>query len=149
MGAGGAAQGVVGPLLAARPATLVIGNRTVDRARTLVERFRDGAGSTDLRASTYGALGDGEFGLIINATSASLSDTAPALPDGVFAAGCTAYDMVYGKGLTPFLELAQQQGASRLADGLGMLVEQAAESFLVWRGVRPQTAPVIAKLKSL
>jgi shikimate dehydrogenase len=149
MGAGGAAQGVMGPLLAAHPAALVIGNRTVDKAQALAQRFRAGAPGMDIRASSYAELGGGEFDLVINATSASLSDTAPELPDGVFAAGCTAYDMVYGKGLTPFLDLAQQQGASRLADGLGMLVEQAAESFLVWRGVRPLTAPVIAKLKSL
>jgi shikimate dehydrogenase len=149
MGAGGAAQGVMGLLLAAGPAALVVGNRTVEKARALVERFRARAGATDIRASGYGELAGGQFDLVINATSASLSDTVPELPGGVFAAGCTAYDMMYGKGLTPFLELAQRQGASRLADGLGMLVEQAAESFFVWRGVRPLTAPVIAKLKAL
>ena len=149
MGAGGAAQGVAGPLLAACPAALVVGNRTVDKARALVERFRARAGRADVRGSGYAELAGRQFDLVINATSASLSDTVPQLPDAIFAAGCAAYDMMYGKGLTPFLELAQRQGASRLADGLGMLVEQAAESFFVWRGVRPLTAPVIAKLKSL
>lgn len=149
MGAGGAGQGVMGPLLSARPAALVVGNRTVDKAAVLVERFRARAMGAELRASGYGGLGGGAFDLVINATSASLSDTVPELPESVFARGCAAYDMMYGKGLTPFLELAQRQGASRLADGLGMLVEQAAESFFVWRGVRPQTAPVIAKLKAL
>ena len=148
MGAGGAAQGVMGLLLAAGPAALVVGNRTVDRARALVERFRARAGATDIRASGYRELAGAQFDLVINATSASLSDTVPELPGGVFAAGCAAYDMMYGEGLTPFLELAQRQGASRLADGLGMLVEQAAESFFVWRGVRPLTVPVIAMLES-
>jgi shikimate dehydrogenase len=149
MGAGGAALGVVGLLLAAGPAALLVGNRTVDKARGLVERFRGRAGGAELGAGSYAELAGRQFDLVINATSASLSGSVPELPRGVFAAGCAAYDMMYGKGLTPFLQLAQQEGASRLADGLGMLVEQAAESFFVWRGVRPLTAPVIAKLKSL
>jgi shikimate dehydrogenase len=149
LGAGGAAQGVIGPLLAARPAALLVGNRTVGKAHGLVERFRAQTGAADLRASSYGALAGSQFDLVVNATSASLSDTVPDLPSGLFLAGSTAYDMMYGKGLTAFLELAQREGASRLADGLGMLVEQAAESFFVWRGVRPLTAPVIAKLRSL
>jgi shikimate dehydrogenase len=149
MGAGGAGQGVMGPLLVARPSALVVGNRTLDKAAALAERFRSRAAGTELRATGYSALGGGEFDLVINATSASLSDTVPELPQGVFARGCAAYDMMYGTGLTPFLELARRQGAARLADGLGMLVEQAAESFFVWRGVRPQTAPVIAKLTAL
>ena len=88
------------------------------------------------------------FDVVINGTSSSLSDTVPALPPGVFAQRSLAYDMMYGKGQTPFLTLARAQGASILADGLGMLVEQAAESFLVWRGIRPATAPVIAMLKA-
>jgi shikimate dehydrogenase len=149
MGAGGAAQGVMGPLLAAGPTALLVANRTVDKAHWLVQRFHAQAGGVELRASGYSALAGTQFDLVINATSASLSDAAPELPRGVFAAGCAAYDMMYGKGLTPFLQLAQREGASRLADGLGMLVEQAAESFFVWRGVRPLTAPVIAQLKSL
>jgi len=149
MGAGGAAQGVMGPLLDAGPAALLIGNRTENKAQTLVARFVARAEGAELRASSYDGLAGRAFDLIINATSASLSDTVPELPRGVFAPGCAAYDMMYGKGLTPFLQLAQREGAARLADGLGMLVEQAAESFFVWRGVRPLTAPVIAQLKSL
>jgi shikimate dehydrogenase len=148
MGAGGAAQGVMGPLLAARPAALVVGNRTLDKAQRLVARFRARLPNGDVRASSYSGLAGEQFDLLINATSASLRDTVPELPPGVFAAGSAAYDMMYGKGLTPFLELAQRQGAARLADGLGMLVEQAAESFFVWRGVRPLTVPVIAMLES-
>jgi shikimate dehydrogenase len=149
MGAGGAAQGVMGPLLDAGPAAVLVANRTVDKATSLVERFGARAGAAELRASSYDGLAGGQFDLIVNATSASLNDTVPELPRGVFASGCAAYDMVYGTGLTPFLQLAQREGASRLADGLGMLVEQAAESFFVWRGVRPLTAAVIAQLKSL
>ena len=97
----------------------------------------------------FGDLAGHQYDIIINATASSMAGEAPPLPDGVFAPGSLAYDMMYGKGLTPFLELAQRQGAGRLADGLGMLVEQAAESFFVWRDVRPLTAPVIAMLKSL
>jgi shikimate dehydrogenase len=149
MGAGGAAQGVMAPLLAARPAALVVGNRTVDKAQRLAARFRARLPDRAVRASSYRDLAGEQFDLVINATSASLRDTVPELPLGVFAPGSAAYDMMYGKGLTPFLELAQRQGAGRLADGLGMLVEQAAESFFVWRDVRPLTAPVIAMLKSL
>ena len=84
---------------------------------------------------------------MINATAASLADQAPKLPEGVFAPGSLSYDMVYGKGLTPFLAMARQQGAARLADGLGMLVEQAAESFRIWRGVRPDTASVLKLMR--
>jgi shikimate dehydrogenase len=137
------------PLLAARPAALVVGNRTVDKAQRLVARFRARLPDGAVRASSYRDLASEQFDLVINATSASLRDTVPELPLNVFAPGSAAYDMMYGKGLTPFLELAQRQGAGRLADGLGMLVEQAAESFFVWRDVRPLTAPVIAMLKSL
>ncbi len=87
------------------------------------------------------------FDIVINATSASLSGESLPLPPGIYAPGSLAYDMMYGKGETPFLALARQHGAARLADGLGMLVEQAAEAFLVWRGVRPETAPVLAELR--
>jgi shikimate dehydrogenase len=149
MGAGGAAQGVLGPLLEARPARLVVANRTVDRAERLVERFR-ATGRFDgmlLAASSYPALAGQRFELVINATAASLGDTVPELPDGIFAGGSLAYDMMYGKA-TAFLKLASTRGAARVADGTGMLVEQAAESFLIWRGVRPETRPVIEALKA-
>jgi shikimate dehydrogenase len=150
MGAGGAAQGVLGPLVAAAPRALVVGNRTVEKAQRLVRHFSADAGHVNvtLGACGYAELAGSEFDLVVNATSASLDDALPQLPRGVFAAGALAYDMMYGKGLTPFLQLARREGAGRLADGLGMLVEQAAASFQLWRGVRPDTAPVIAQLKA-
>jgi shikimate dehydrogenase len=150
MGAGGAARGALGPLLKARPARLVIANRTMAKAERLAERFRDdrGARADALSASGYSALKGQQFDIVINSTSASLDDTVPDLPPGVFARDSLAYDMMYGKGMTPFLELATTQGAGRLADGIGMLVEQAAESFFVWRGVRPETRQVIDALKA-
>ena len=147
MGAGGAAQGVAGPLLAGRPAQFVIANRTVDRAQQLAQRMAARAGGPAPGACGFADLAGRSFDLVINATSASLQDDVPDLPQGLFATGALAYDMMYGKGLTPFLERAREQGAALLADGIGMLVEQAAESFHVWRGVRPDTAPVIAQLK--
>ena len=97
----------------------------------------------------YADLQGQQFDLVINSTSASLKgELPPALPPGIFAQGALAYDMMYGIGLTPFLQFAQEQGAARFVDGLGMLVEQAAESFFVWRGIRPKTAPVIEMLSS-
>jgi shikimate dehydrogenase len=139
MGAGGAAQAVVGALREAGVAQLVVVNRTEARAQALAARF------PGTRGCGYGGLGDESFGLIINATSASLLDAAPPLPASAFGRGALAYDMVYGRE-TAFLAAARAQGA-RVADGLGMLVEQAAESFFVWRGVRPETAPVLRKLR--
>jgi shikimate dehydrogenase len=146
LGAGGAARGVVGPLLEARPAALVIANRTAARAADLAERF---AGRGPLRACGYPDLVGESFDLVINATSASLGGEAPYLPERVFASGSLAYDMMYGRGETPFLLLARAQGAARLADGLGMLVEQAAEAFRFWRGVLPDSAPVLAMLRAV
>jgi shikimate dehydrogenase len=150
MGAGGAAQGALGPVLDAKPARLVIANRTMEKAQRLAERFRGarGLGEDALSAVGYPELAGQQFEIVINSTSASLNDIAPDLPQGVFAHDALAYDMMYGKGITPFLELALTQGAGRLADGIGMLVEQAAESFFIWRGVRPETRQVIAALKA-
>lgn len=146
MGAGGAAYGVCGPLLDEEPSALVVANRSVDKALALCEHFRSIAPRADrLEALAYPALQGRRFDLVINATSAGLTDAMPALPGSLFSPGAWAYDMVYGKA-TPFLEFAQREGA-RTADGLGMLVEQAAESFRIWRGVRPQTAPVIELLR--
>lgn len=145
LGAGGAARGVILPLLAEHPASLTIANRTANKAQQLAEQFH--AYGT-ISASSYAALAGQPFDVIINATSASLSDALPPLPEGCFAADSLAYDMMYGKGLTPFLQFAQQQGAAHLSDGLGMLVEQAAEAFLLWRGVRPETAAVMAELRA-
>jgi shikimate dehydrogenase len=147
MGAGGAAYGVCGPLLEQQPALVVVANRAVEKARALCEHFNRGATSAVLRGCGYGDLSGKMFDLVINATSAGLSDTMPPLPTGLFAKGAIAYEMVYGK-VTPFLEFAAREGASA-ADGLGMLVEQAAESFHVWRQVRPQTAAVIAHLRAV
>lgn len=147
MGAGGATRGVMRPLLEARPGRLVIANRTLDKAVSLVSHFGKFAdfAAGGMSASAYSDLAGTQFDLVINATSAGLSGEMPPLPAGIFASGALAYDMVYGRD-TPFLTLACKNGA-RAVDGLGMLVEQAAESFLIWRGVRPQTAPVIAKLR--
>jgi shikimate dehydrogenase len=139
LGAGGAAQGVVGALLEAGVGRLVIANRTVSKAKELAERF--GAAL----ACGYDALGGESYDVVINATSAGLADESPPVPEKLLGAGALAYDMVYGRD-TPFLATARRGGA-RACDGLGMLVEQAAESFFIWRGVRPQTRPVLAKLR--
>ena len=148
LGAGGASFGVVGPLLAEAPRALVIANRTVSKAEALAQRFAASGAVADckLAATGYNALTGQPFDVVINATSAGLSGDMPALPDHLFTADALAYDMVYGKS-TPFMQYAQAQGAA-VADGLGMLVEQAAESFLIWRGVRPATAPVMAMLRA-
>jgi shikimate dehydrogenase len=142
LGAGGAARGVIQPLLAQRPSRLVLANRTPEKARLLAQSL-----AGDIEACAYAALAGRPFDLVVNATSASLAGTLPALPPGVFAPGAVAYDMMYGKGETPFLGFARREGAAVLADGLGMLVEQAAESFFIWRGVRPDTAPVLKLLR--
>lgn len=148
MGAGGASYGVLQPLLERRPEMLVVANRTLDKAEHLVRHFQK-YGSLAPRgvvACPYAALEGRQFDLVVNATSAGLEGEMPQLPDGLFAQGAIAYDMVYGRE-TRFLSFARARGAA-CADGLGMLVEQAAESFFVWRGVRPRTAPVIAQLRS-
>lgn len=142
MGAGGAARGVVLPLLEHAPTHLFIANRTAERALSLAERFR---AHGPVSGGSYEALSGAQFDLVINATAASLTGDLPPLPAGIFGADALAYDMMYGQD-TPFLRLARQAGA-RTADGLGMLVEQAAEAFLLWRGVRPDTGPVIAMLR--
>jgi shikimate dehydrogenase len=139
LGAGGAARGAVGALLGACIARLTIANRTVERARTLAARFPPAS------ACGFAELAGQRFDLVVNATSAGLQDAALPLPPGIFAAGALAYEMVYGRD-TPFLVQARAAGA-RGCDGLGMLVEQAAESFLLWRGVRPDTHAVLAELR--
>ena len=144
MGAGGAARGVLLPLLEHQPRTLTIVNRTVQKARELQQQF---SSYGSVVSSDYVDLAGQKFDFVINATSASLSGELPPLPPSVFAAESLAYDMMYGGGLTPFLQFAQQHGATHLADGIGMLVEQAAESFSLWRGVRPETEPVIEMLR--
>ncbi|MEF8724469.1 shikimate dehydrogenase [Candidatus Accumulibacter phosphatis] len=150
LGAGGAARGVVAPLLEQRPATLVIANRNVSRAQELVQCFAASASASLLCPGGYPELAGQSFDLVINATSASLAGALPPLPAaaGIFAPASLAYDMMYGKGDTPFLAFARAQGVERLADGLGMLVEQAAEAFHFWRGLRPDSTPVIAALRA-
>jgi shikimate dehydrogenase len=144
LGAGGAARGVMEPLLATSPARLAVANRSADKAEALVAAFGQ---NPAVDAGNFAKFSGQSFDLVINATSASLAGTALPLPDGLFAPGSLAYDMMYGKGETPFLQQARGSGAGQLADGLGMLVEQAAEAFFVWRGVRPATAGVLADLR--
>ncbi|MCO6412892.1 MAG: shikimate dehydrogenase [Thiogranum sp.] len=144
LGAGGAARGVLAPLLEHRPKLLVIANRTADRARELAEQFAD---LGDIQGSGFEALKDLSFDLVINATSASLSGQVPQLPPGVIKSGSCCYDMVYAAEPTAFMRYALAQGAHQAFDGLGMLVEQAAASFQLWRGIMPQTRPVIRALR--
>ena len=149
VGAGGAARGAIGPLLATRPAMLTIVNRDVAKAEALVAAFRitDEHG-TALRALAFDGLATARYDVIINATSASLVHASLPLPAAVFEGAALAYDMVYGAAPTVFMEGARRDGAAAVADGLGMLVEQAAESFAIWRGVRPQTSQVLRALRA-
>lgn len=140
LGSGGAARGALLPILGKQPAQLVIANRIVAKATVLGEQF---ATYGNLAAGGYLDLGDRAFDLVINATSASMRGELPPVTHAAFERGCLAYDLVYGRGLTPFLALARDSGAGRLADGVGMLVEQAAEAFAWWRGVRPETRAMI------
>jgi len=165
MGAGGAARGVLYPLLDQNayamlqqsPDTIVIANRTPSKAAQIINE-RDfqlialridssKPRSTQLRACGYEELTNQQFDVVINATSAGLTDEMPPLPPGIFAPGALAYDMMYGRE-TPFMKFAREQGAAIVSDGFGMLVEQAAEAFYIWRGVRPETAPAIAALRA-
>lgn len=147
MGASGAARGVLLPLLAERPARIAIANRTAAKAEALAALFARFAPGIALDGGPYAAFKGEAFDLVINATSASLAGEIPPLPQGAFASGALAYDMVYGERSRPFVAFALAHGAARAVDGLGMLVEQAAESFYLWRGVRPLTAPVLALLR--
>ena len=142
LGAGGAARGVIGPLLAASPARLVVANRTVSRAEALRRHF-----GGEIEACGFERLPGAPFDLIVNATSASLSGRMPPLPSGLLRAGAAAYDMMYAAEPTPFMRWAERARATLIADGAGMLVEQAAEAFRRWRGVRPRTQPVIDALR--
>ncbi len=144
IGAGGAARGVLGPLLAEQPARLIIANRTADRAQVLASAFSD-VGNVD--GIGLQALDGERFEVVINATSSGLAGEVPDLPASIVADGATAYDMLYGAEPTPFLRWADANGAFRTRDGLGMLVEQAAASFELWRHIRPSTEPVIEALR--
>ena len=167
LGAGGAARGVLRPLLEAGPAELLIANRTASKAEALADQTalwqspdstpKASAGqdspaiqspSTRVSGSGLDGIAGQRFDLIINATSTGLNDQVPAIPDDCLAEGGWVYDLLYASEPTPFCRWGQARGAGRVLDGLGMLVEQAAESFWLWRGLRPQTAPVIALLRS-
>jgi len=145
LGAGGAVRGVLAPLLLEQPHTLVIANRTPAKAQNLVTLFADAAGITLLDCKAFDSIA-GDFDVIINGTSASLQGDLPPLSVELIGPGTVLYDMMYAATNTTFNQWALDNGAKRVYDGLGMLVEQAAEAFEVWRGVRPQTAPVIASL---
>lgn len=145
LGAGGAARGVLAPLLELKPSELVIANRSVDRALALADTF---AALGPVRGVGYAQLDGLCFDLIINATAASLRSEVPPLPPSALGAATICYDLVYADGDTSFAQWARAHGARQVHMGLGMLVEQAAESFSIWRGVRPDTAPVLSVLAS-
>ncbi|QJR16867.1 shikimate dehydrogenase [Usitatibacter palustris] len=142
LGAGGAARGVIAPLTQAGPSRIVLANRTLAKAQELADHF------PGLVACGLESIANAPFDLVVNATSTSTRGEALALPDNLFAPGALAYDMAYGPAARAFVERARALGAARASDGLGMLVEQAAESFQLWRGKRPQTAPVLAELRA-
>lgn len=144
LGAGGAARGIVGPLLAHSPGSLLIANRTIERA----EALRNDAGSPDMLAvCSFDELADaGEFDIVINATSAGLKGEQPPFPQSIVTAATFCYDLAYTLGRTPFVDWASGCGAEQAVQGWGMLVEQAAESFRIWRDTRPDTTPILEKL---
>jgi shikimate dehydrogenase len=146
LGAGGASSGCLGPLLEAAPACIALWNRSSAKADALVERHRLLAAHHGVELLSLPVL-EGRFDAVLNGTSAGLGGQALALPANLLRAGGLALDMVYGAAAQPFLTWAQAQGAGRLLDGLGMLVEQAAEAFTLWHGQRPDTAPVLAQLR--
>lgn len=146
LGAGGAARGALLPLLAQAPARLQIGNRTAAKASALVDVFQP-LTNVPLQASGFAEV-EGEYDIVINATASSLADEAPPLPVGVYAPDGLAYDMMYSQQATRFMQAAQAGGAQKCVDGLGMLVEQAAEAFALWRGVRPDTQMVYTTLRT-
>lgn len=144
VGAGGATRGVLAPLLGLEPSLIVIANRTPERASALAAAFAD-LGAT--QGVGFEDVGEQPFDLVINATSASLSGDIPPLPAGAIGPGTVCYDLAYGKSATAFVDWARARGCARALQGWGMLVEQAAESFRLWRGVRPSTAGVMAALR--
>jgi shikimate dehydrogenase len=145
LGAGGATRGLLAPLLGLSPAVVVIANRTPERAAALAAAFAD-LGTTE--ASSFEEVGEEPFDLIINATSASLSGDIPPIPQQAVGGHSVCYDLAYGRAASAFVEWAEQRGCALAVQGLGMLVEQAAESFEVWRGVRPETSMVLEALKA-
>ncbi len=146
IGAGGAVRGVIEPLLAGKPASLTIANRTREKALQLADDFSDLGNISGCGLDEFGA---DSYDIIINGTSASLGGELPALPATLINENTFCYDMMYASEPTPFMRWARQQGAEQVVDGKGMLVEQAAESFRIWRGCEPDTAPVIEALARL
>jgi shikimate dehydrogenase len=144
LGAGGAARGIVGPLLASRPAELVIANRTKARADDLVAQFNSPAGVSTVAFEDLAKLPP--FDVLLNATSAGLKGEPPPFPGSLVGPGSVCYDLVYSVNDTPFVAWARENGAARALQGWGMLVEQAAEAFFIWRGVRPDTRPILKQL---
>lgn len=151
LGAGGAARGILQPLLKQGPAVLTIANRTASKAEALAEIVQS-AGNPDMQTEVAGSgyigLGGRKYDWIINATSASLQGEVPPISTFLLAEETWCYDLMYAKKPTPFCQWAKEAGAKKSIDGLGMLVEQAAESFLTWRGVRPETSEVIKLLRA-
>ncbi len=143
LGAGGAAKGVMLPLLAQNPSAMVVANRTVSKAQQLCQQFAN----DKITACSFEQANQQDFDIIINATSASLNGAIPPISADMINAETVCYDMVYGAALTPFLVWAKAQGSEHIIDGLGMLVGQAAESFSLWRGVMPETANVLQVLR--
>jgi shikimate dehydrogenase len=144
LGAGGAVRGVLGPLLQCQPAALVVANRTASKAQQLAQAF---AKLGNIDGCGFDAINAKNFDIVVNGTSASIGGNLPAIDAGLLS-DAFCYDMMYGKEPTAFLQWAAQNNASGMADGLGMLVEQAAEAFFIWRDVRPATRPVIAALRN-
>lgn len=144
LGAGGAVRGILEPLLSQQVECITIANRTLDKARQLVQDFHD---LGTLEAVAFEALAGQQFDLVINGTSASLQGVLPPLPDHLLASGAACYDMMYAAEPTVFMRWAEEHNAERIADGLGMLVGQAAESFYAWRHIRPEVVPVITQLR--
>jgi shikimate dehydrogenase len=146
LGAGGAAQGIAGALLDEAPRSLVIANRTHAKGVALAARLKHGP----ISAQTLDSLAGQQFDIVVNATSLGLGTSVPEglWPHRLFVAPALAYDLIYADQATPFLRWALAEGAARTADGLGMLIEQAAESFCLWRGVRPETGPIFRLLRA-
>jgi shikimate dehydrogenase len=147
LGAGGAVRGALLPFLAEKPAEIFIANRTAAKAIELAEQFGDHAGETKIGGGGFADIA-GRFDIIINGSASSMTGEVPPLPAGVWDADSLAYDMAYKKEPTAFVLAAQAAGVKQTADGLGMVVEQGAECFCLWRGIRPDTAPVIAALRA-
>ena len=145
LGAGGASRGIIEPLMEQSPSLIVIANRTVEKAITLSTEFSQ---LGEISGSGYDAIKNRQFDLILNATSASLTGELPPLADTILAKNGCCYDLAYGNQPTPFVNWGRSHGAEKSLDGLGMLVEQAAEAFYIWRGIRPETSDILELLNS-